>query len=244
MLFIEKCTTPLKKTERLTSGQINQAQMILKKQHPTIGGLFCCIIGGGLEFPKAVGEKWLQIIHSGNNHWVLVAYGFSDLGHVLVYDSLNRKNWHNDYILSCMSSLLMTPEKEMRYIIKTVQRQSNSYDCGIFAIAFGTSLLNGQDPTTVIYDPKQLRQHLENCFALGVLSLFPTLPKKSTRVQQDQVKTIDVFCHCRRTEYVPYKHPSENWIMIPCVDCENWFHAMCDDYPAETKSDWKCKKCK
>ena len=50
------------------SGDINKAQAILKKQHSDIGGLFCCTIGGSLEFPRAQGDQWLQIIHDGSDH--------------------------------------------------------------------------------------------------------------------------------------------------------------------------------
>jgi len=45
--------------------------MIMKKNHPTIGGLFCVTIGGSLEFPKIDEKKWIQIVHSGKDHWVL-----------------------------------------------------------------------------------------------------------------------------------------------------------------------------
>jgi Ulp1 family protease len=54
-----------------------------------------------------------------------------------------------------MSSLLKTLEKEMTYLVKTCQRQGNGFDCGVFAIAFATSLENGEDPATRLYDPKK-----------------------------------------------------------------------------------------
>jgi hypothetical protein len=142
------------------SGEINKAQYILKNQRPTIGGLFCCTVGRSLEFPQAQGGQWLQIVHDWSNHWILVAKGFTQPEHILVYDSMPRSPWDNDHILSCMSSLLKTTEKEMTYIIKTCQRQSNGYDCGEFAIAFATSLANGEDPSTRLYDPKKLRSTL------------------------------------------------------------------------------------
>lgn len=94
---------------QLTSGQINQAQVLLKQQYPTIGGLFCCTNGASLDFPKATGEQWLQIVHNGKDHWVLVTKGFGDSEYVSLYDSLTGKNWHNEHILSCMSSLSKTP---------------------------------------------------------------------------------------------------------------------------------------
>lgn len=75
------------------------AQMMTKKNNPDIGGLFCVTIGGSLEFPKVDEEKWMQIIHTGKDHWVLAAKGFSQPAHVLIYDSLPvmchcRRTWY------------------------------------------------------------------------------------------------------------------------------------------------------
>ena len=88
-------------------------------------------------------------------NWVLVAKRFSQPEHVLVYYSMPRTPWDNAHVLSCMSSLLKTPEKEMTYLVKTCQRQGNGFDCGVFAIAFATNLENGEDPATRLYDPKK-----------------------------------------------------------------------------------------
>ena len=88
-------------------------------------------------------------------NWVLVVKGFSQPEHVLVYDSMPRTLWDNAHVLSCMSSLLKTPEKEMTYLVKTCQQQGNGFDCGVFAIAFARNLENGEDPATRLYDPKK-----------------------------------------------------------------------------------------
>jgi hypothetical protein len=55
---------------------------------------------------------WLPIFCN----WVLVAKGFSQPEHVLVYD---RTPWDNAHVLSYMSSLLKTPEKEITYLVNT-----------------------------------------------------------------------------------------------------------------------------
>lgn len=168
------------------SGDINKAQSMIKHHHPDIGGLFCCTIGGSLEFPQAQGDKWMQIVHDGNDHWVLIAKGFSQPEHVLVYDSLpGSPHRYSNHILIYISSLLESANKEMTYIVKTCQRQSNGYDCGVFAIAFAASLANGEDLTTRLYDPKNLRSHLIECFSSEKLSQFPSTPSRSTRWQEN-----------------------------------------------------------
>ncbi|KZS01293.1 Uncharacterized protein APZ42_002096, partial [Daphnia magna] len=191
MLFLDKIE-PLTKTSKLCSGYVNRAQEILKQQHPMIGGLNWVTIGGTLEYPKATEDKWMQVIHDGRDHWVLVAKGFVQPEHVNVYDSLVGSAWHDKHVLSCMSSLLKTDEKKMTYIVKQCQRQNNSYDCGVFAIAFATSLANGEDPTGMLYDPKQLRPHLNECMTSGKLTSFPSTISRRKR-SRETVKTEEVF---------------------------------------------------
>ncbi|KAI9550671.1 hypothetical protein GHT06_004575 [Daphnia sinensis] len=204
-LFLDKCQV-ITKTNKLMSG---------------IGGLFCCTIGASLEFPQAQGDKWMQIVHDGKDHWVLIAKGFSQPEHVLVYDSLPSNPWYNNHILSCISSLLKSANKEMTYIVKTCQRQSNGYDCGVFAIAFAASLSsNGEDPTTRLYDPKKLRSHLIECFSSGKLSKFPSTPSRSTRsLQNETIGVEELFCNCHRTGF---KLNSSEWEFIGC-DRKDWW---------------------
>ncbi|KZS01292.1 Uncharacterized protein APZ42_002097, partial [Daphnia magna] len=183
MLFLDKIE-PLTKTNKLCSGYVNRAQEILKQQHPIIGGLNC----------------------------VLVAKGFVQPEHVNLYDGLAGSAWHDKHVLSCMSSLLKTGEKKMTYIVKQCQRQNNSYDCGVFAIAFATSLANGEDPTGMLYDPNQLRPHLNECMTSGKLTSFPSTISRRKRSPETE-KTEEVFCNCRRTAY---QLPSKQWEYIEC----------------------------
>jgi polycystin 1L2 len=133
-------------------------------------------------------------------NWVLVAKRFSQPEHVLVYYSMPRTPWDNAHVLSCMSSLLKTPEKEMTYLVKTCQRQGNGFDCGVFAIDFATNLANGEDPATTLYDKKKLRSHLAKCMSAKKLTLFPFSIIRKTGSREIAEK-VDVYCVCRRTEY-------------------------------------------
>ncbi|KZS19231.1 Uncharacterized protein APZ42_014397 [Daphnia magna] len=216
-LFVDK-VEELTSKNQLTSGYINMAQMMMKKNNPDIGGLFCVTIGGSLEFPKVDEEKWMQIIHTGR------------------ITGLPGENQH-PHTISCTSTLLQTKEKEMTCVVKNVQRQGTGYDCGVFAIAFATSLLHGQDPTTVTYDVRQLRPHLRACMAAGNLTPFPSTPSRSSR-HVDIIQRSPVMCHCRRTWY---RLKSEQWDQIECENCQEWFHRMCEDYPEDTDATWLCR---
>ena len=55
-----------------------------------------------------------------------------------------------------------------------VQQQMNASDCGVFAIAYATCLVYGQNPCTVIFDIPRLHQHLHRCLRAGMMQLFPT----------------------------------------------------------------------
>ena len=47
--------------------------------------------------------------------------------------------------------------------LEDVQRQQGYSDCGLFAVAFATSLCGGEDPTKISYVQHSLRSHLISC---------------------------------------------------------------------------------
>ena len=47
--------------------------------------------------------------------------------------------------------------------VKT-QKQRGSKDCGLFAIAYATALLNEIDVSNIKFDQSKMRQHLLSCF--------------------------------------------------------------------------------
>ena len=59
-----------------------------------------------------------------------------------------------------------------------MQAQSNSYDCGLFAIAYAVELVHGNDPAVSHFDVASLRRHLEEGISHNHLDPFPTLKKR------------------------------------------------------------------
>lgn len=114
----------------------------------------------------------------------------------------------------------------MTYIGKACHRQGNGFNCGVFAIAFATSLANGQDPSTLLYSPYLLRTHLNECIAKGYLSPFPSTICRVKRARKDSVLSESVFCQCRRTSYML---PAKGWTMVECEISKECFHSMCVD---------------
>ena len=79
-------------------------------------------------------------------------------GEVKVYDSapngmisLNAKQQ--------VAAILYTQQPQITLTLELVQCQHGSSDCGLFAIAFATSLVKGENPVSVQYTQHSMRQH-------------------------------------------------------------------------------------
>ena len=238
LLFLDK-VDPLTSDNKLCSGFVNYATLILQNQFPDVGGLYCCTLGQHINFPKATGEKFVQIVHDGHDHWLVVAKGFSEQDLMLVYDSMAGTNWKSQHVIGCMSSLLRTPEKQMRYKVKACQRQGNGFDCGVFAIAFATSLVHGEDPSELSYTPSKMRDHLRNCINSNSLTPFPSTKSVAKRQRRENIAMEDIYCSCRRGEYMVGEST-----MVECDKCLEWFHKSCvTNFPKTKKEKWLCQNC-
>lgn len=185
-------------------------------------------------FPKAEGDRWMQIINDQHaQHWLLAAYGFNDLG-VCVYDSMPFTKDGRAHFLACLASLVRTEKDELAYHVVSCQKQKNTSDCGIFAIAFALSLALGQNPFRITYDPIKLRPHYIECLKNNELTEFPIISNRCRR-SLGRSENVQVYCTCRRTDY---------WDSIQCDKCEKWYHNMCvKNFPKNTKGKWNCEQC-
>ena len=68
-----------------------------------------------------------------------------------VYDSLNSENI-TAKVADKVANMLYCRKAEIKILTKSVQQQRNYVDCGVFAIAFATSLGFGDRPEEIIYD--------------------------------------------------------------------------------------------
>ena len=62
-----------------------------------------------------------------------------------------------------IAALLATQSKTIKLSFVDVQKQSGGYDCGLFALAFATALVNGTNPGRYLYDQRNMRKHLLEC---------------------------------------------------------------------------------
>lgn len=108
--------------------------------------------------PVPKNETHLQVIYDGDvglvGHWSCIYY---INGILRVYDSLvgvlgkSQKIYVKALFPYLSESCIQFP---------SVQRQPNTIDCGLFAIAFATSLALKTNPSQFNYVPEMMRPHL------------------------------------------------------------------------------------
>ena len=153
----------------LTDMTINLVQDMLFNQSSDIEGLEDTDVGRILRFSKHDGLKpYIQIIHTVRLHWICFSNVFSykklPRNCVDVYDSLNSNGGMSFQIQSQIADFLYCEDSpQLNATIQSVQRQSDSTNCGLFAIAYAVSLSDGHDPTEICYDESKMRNHLHQC---------------------------------------------------------------------------------
>lgn len=99
---------------------------------------------------------------------------YYDTESIIIYDSLQRNKLHKHHKLF-IQQLFPTYafDKKPTKFIYLQQTQLNGSDCGVFAIAYATSLSFGSKPETITYDQGAMRQHLVDMFEKNTIQSFP-----------------------------------------------------------------------
>ena len=154
----------------------------------------------------------------GSLHWVYIANvseNKSHNGECQLYDSLSNGKISPD-VAKQMAAFSFCDLPEILVEIKGVQ-QTNSVVCGLFAIAFATSLAFGEDPANVTYHSKKLRMHLIKCLDEKQMTCFPKSTEKRVLKCQSRLAAIEIYCKCR----MPYNESSTKYErrMVECSQC-------------------------
>ena len=163
----------LSKDEWLNDNLLDAAQKLICEEIGT-PSTFQTVLNSSkkeIEPFQAVNEEHVQLLHDGRNHWFL---SFCSNGRVQVCDSLNHTLTRSSRkaILSLYKNYF-TGNKVISFL--EVQRQPDSYNCGLFAIAFAAEILDGRSPSDATFDVDKMRAHLISCFEGQKLTPFPKL---------------------------------------------------------------------
>lgn len=168
--------------EWLNDNHIRAASFLLRKKYGSyIEGLQDPILGENRFFQACKGA-FVQILHDrSRKHWVTVSNLFCNFDEVDVYDSFFSKGIPLDVQMQ-VASIIMSEGVKMKLKLKGCQKQKGKADCGLFAVAFATSLCDGVDPATVTYDQSKMRDHFQNCLMSEDMTTFSQEQNKETRL--------------------------------------------------------------
>ena len=148
----------------LSVKHIQFAQKLIKEQFPSFGGLFSPLLQ---DKCYNFHNSSVQIIHCfSRHHWIAVSNVGCNENSVNVYDSSFRDVDPTTYALI---KNVFGGEISM----KKVQEQGVIKGCGVFAIAFITSIVHGEDPCEVFYEQENMCEHLLDCYEKLIITPFP-----------------------------------------------------------------------
>lgn len=228
----------LETSEWLNDAIVNAAQDLMRKENTRYLGLQNVNLGLIKSFAPISGE-FVQILHTGCDHWNVISTIGTTQSTVDVYDSIYC--YSSIQTKSQIASILHTKEKIMRIKYIDVMKQAGAADCGIFAIAFSTALINGYQPGKYIFQQNLMRKHMLKCFEKRKITMFPIKRLRRTSYKLKRVENVVVYCTCRMPQ-----EPGLNWIQ--CFACKEWFHTdtcvkVDKKYTQDRKLKWICSSC-
>ena len=138
-----------------------------------------------------------------------------------VYDSMGHTDVPQE-VKQQVAAMILSPTNKITLIFESVQRQHNSNNCGVFTIAFATSICVSANPSILLYDQTCLRSYLTKCLESGMMELFPAKERKAQR-PYSRVQ-YEIFWSCRLMR--------GDDKMARCDGCHEWYHKTCEIIPS------------
>ena len=154
--------------KRLNDHHINFAQCLLRKQFTDASGLLLSLLQGKRQQVKI--KSGIQIVHLNNRlHWCVASTISCAKNEVKIYDSVFSSP-DSEMRTICLN--LFDIKKKPKLTYQSVQKQEGGDDCGVFSIAFATTLLYKQNPVNIQFVQSTMRSHLLQCFEQQLLTPF------------------------------------------------------------------------
>ena len=216
---------------------VSAAQRLLKQMFPLGYGFQDTCLGMTYSFTIEYGE-FIQVLHNGHNHWLTISTIGAKKDEVFIYDSLY--NSVSTKVKTQIAALLAAKGESIKLSFVNVQKQSGGCDCGLFALAFATALVNGTNPGTCFFNQGRMRRHLYQCLTQGKMEQFPMLKSNGAEAKINSEDIIKVYCSCRMPEV-------DGIDMVQCNQCQEWFHLGCvavlDEAMSDSATEWFCPTC-
>ena len=115
-------------------------------------------------------------MHNVANHWFM---SFNSNDRIQISDSLYLNL--TLVIKNCLKALYKSKVEKnwkLSVAIVPVQKQSDGFNSGRFAIVFATDVLNGLSLVDYCFDVSLMPRHLLQCLETEKLTIFPKTPKR------------------------------------------------------------------
>ena len=109
----------------------------------------------------------MQILHVHGNYWITISSMFCKSNEIDIFDSLNIGSISKEDQKQ-IAALIFTKENDITLNFPIVQMQGGSSDCGLFAIAFATSLCCG-------FNPAQVQNFPEPSYTMPTEQVYDTI---------------------------------------------------------------------
>ena len=123
------------------------------------------------------GGEFVQVLNVRRSHWIAISNIGCQGGVVNVYDSMPNCDLPRR-TKQQIAAILFWKKQNFRLQFQAVQEQRGGSDCGLFAVAFATSLCVGHDPTLISYKQHLLCNDLRECLEKRMMTAFPNTSRR------------------------------------------------------------------
>lgn len=178
--------------EQLTNIHIYSFLRLLKREFPHINGLCPPDPQSIRAFANKPLANSVFIFNACGDHWVTISnVNVDDDEYWHIYDSYRYDaDSFRDFFR------LIYPNRNSVFIRKiSVQMQRGQNDCGLFALAFATSLCYGENPSEMQYVQKSLRKHYRSCLETNRPLCFNAVHLNKTQLEGYKRRTSQRAIH-------------------------------------------------